>query len=208
MTPCTNDELCPVCREIMATNLVDALASFLETDRILDMNTPLTSSLADAKKVQALVLGFAPKAVVVYDPNAPVPPDAQTSNGILDERISGGAPLIPVAADTPDDSVGTFALYTGDIKQPLLVIPPQAFDSDYSYTLNGKRTAVAIYNVGSLLAARHTKEHNYGIRLGDNLVAGGPDLDKDDVAQPDRQCLLYWSSKPYNERQEPNYVAQ
>jgi len=167
-----------------------------------------TSKYEDARRCHTLVLGFAPKAKIVYDPNDAIPPDADTTSGINDPRISGAAPLIPVPTNTPDDKAGTYALYTGDIKQPDLVIPPQTYDSNSSYTLNGARTAVAIYNVAALLAARHTKEHNYGIKLGDYLVAAGPDLDKDETQMADRQCSLYWSSVPFNGgRQQPNYTG-
>ncbi len=176
-----------------------------------------TTTYAKAKDALALVQGFSPKAQIIFDPSVP-PAGGFPGAGTLDPAT--GVTVYPVPADTKDDAEGAYMIY-GKVDQPNLAVPPSAQqpaspkakpgEKVTGYTLAPTVEGTFEENVAALNAVAEDHKakaaaghplYNNGIKFGENLVAMGELVMQDGTVNTNTVVALYWSSKPFNERQD------
>ena len=171
-----------------------------------------------AKEMQQLVAGFSTVAKIIYDPSV-VPDGGWQGSGQLDE--ASGVTVYEVPKDTPGDTEAAYMLFL-KVPQPMLAVSPSLYNAagrktkagekvTDGYTLSPSVEGTVTENVADLDAV--AKDHkakaaaghplyNNGIKFGDNLVAMGQLIMEDLTVNTNTVVALYWSSKPFNERQE------
>ena len=178
-----------------------------------------TCSYAVAQKALALVIGFSPAAELIFDPSI-VPEGGWQGAGQFDEAT--GITKYAVPADTKPDAEAAYMIF-GKFLQSLMPLPPSVFQKsgpmkkggekvDDGYVVTSQVEGTFSENVASLntVAEDHKAKaaaghplYNNGIKFGDNLVPMGQLIMDDGTVNTNTVIALYWSSKPFNERQEP-----